>query len=156
MNELYQFTKQDLELISQIQKHQTVTKIFYHFWINLANPEEKFVFVDTIEMIFDDVSTYFFKITEEDNGYTISTDNNFEEEKKVLQQRFQDVISMQRADVSEATIWKNKINKQISSVNIAVEPTNRNENFVYFDFQEGALGIFYNEEKGLLVEDYEA
>lgn len=156
MNELYQFTKQDLDLVSQMQKHQKITKIFYHFWINLVKPEEKFVFVDTIEMIFDEVSTYFFKIYEEDNGYAISTSNNFEEEKQALQQKFQDVISIQRAEVSEATIWKSKINKPILSVNAVVEENNRNENFIYFDFSEGSLGIFYNEEKGLLVEEYEA
>lgn len=156
MNELYQFTKQDLELVSQIQKHQKITKIFYHFWINLVNPEEKFVFVDTIEMVFDETSTYFFKINEEDTGYLIATSTNFEEEKITLQQKFQDVISMQRVDVSEATIWKNKVNTPILAVNTAVEENNKNENFIYFDFVDGSLGIFYNEEKGLLVEEYES
>ena len=53
MNELYQFTKQDLRLVSQIKQHQNISAIFYHFWINLVNPEEKFVFVDTIEIVFD-------------------------------------------------------------------------------------------------------
>lgn len=155
MNELYQFSSQDLALVSEIQKHQKITKIFYHFWINLVNPEEKFVFVDTIEMVFDDISTYFFKINEEDNGYTISTSTNFEEEQKALQQKFQDTISLQRVNVSEATIWKDKIKTPILVVNTAIEENNRNENFIYFDFVEGSLGIFYDEEKGLLVEDYE-
>ncbi|SEP96841.1 hypothetical protein [Flavobacterium urocaniciphilum] len=155
MNEFYQFSNQDLELVSQIKKQQSINKIFYHFWINLVNPDEKFVFVDTIEMVFEDGSTYFFKINEEDNGYTISQENNFEVEKKALQQKFQDVISMQRVNVSEATIWKDKINTPILSVNTVVEQDNRNENFIYFDFVDGSLGIFYDEEKGLLVEVYE-
>ena len=51
MNELYQFTKQDLRLVSQIKQHQNISAIFYHFWINLVNPEEKFVFVGTIEIV---------------------------------------------------------------------------------------------------------
>ncbi|MEY4835171.1 MAG: hypothetical protein RI980_1286, partial [Bacteroidota bacterium] len=47
MNEFYQFSNSDLALVSQIKQHQNISAIFYHFWINLVNPEEKFVFVDT-------------------------------------------------------------------------------------------------------------
>lgn len=62
MNELYQFSKQDLRLVSQIKQHQNISAIFYHFWINLVNPNEKFVFVDTIEIVFDKTTTYFLKL----------------------------------------------------------------------------------------------
>ena len=155
MNELYQFTNQDLELVSQMQQHQNISAVFYHFWINLVNPEEKFVFVDTIEIVFEEKAAYFFKINEEDSGYTIATSYNFEEEQKALATKFQEVLSLKRINVSEATIWKNKIKKPLLTVNTAVDYDNRNENLIHFDFIDGSLGIFYNEEKGLLVEDYE-
>lgn len=155
MNELYQFTNQDLELVSQIKKHQNITSIFYHFWINLVNPEEKFVFVDTIEIVFDKNTTYFFKINEEDTGYEITTNYNYEAEQKALAVKFQDVLSLKRVDVSQATIWKDKIQTPLLSVNTEVDYENRNENFIHFDFMDGSLAIYYNEEKGLLVEDYE-
>jgi hypothetical protein len=156
MNELYQFSKQDLELVSKIKQHQNISAIFYHFWINLVNPEEKFVFVDTIEIVFDKTTTYFFKINEEDNGYTISSNYNFEEEQKMLAEKFQEVLSLKRVDVSAATIWKDKIKTPLLSVNTVNDYENRNENFIHFDFIDGSLAIYYNEEKGLLVEDYEA
>jgi hypothetical protein len=156
MNELYQFTKQDLRLVSQIKQHQNISAIFYHFWINLVNPEEKFVFVDTIEIVFDKTTTYFFKINEEDNGYTISSNYNFEDEQKMLAEKFQEVLSLKRVDVSAATIWKDKIKTPILSLNTVIDYENRNENFIHFDFIDGSLAIYYNEEKGLLVEDYEA
>lgn len=155
MNELYQFSDQDLELVSQIKKHQNISAIFYHFWINLVNPEEKFVFVDTIEIVFDKTTTCFFKINEEDTGYTISSNYNFEEEQKALAAKFQDVISLQRVNVSEATVWKDKIKTPLLSINTVVDMDNRNENFIHFDFEGGSLAIHYNEEKGLLVEDFE-
>lgn len=155
MNELYQFTNQDLELVSQIKKHQNITSIFYHFWINLVNPEEKFVFVDTIEIVFDKTVTYFFKINEEDNGYFISANYNFEDEQKALAAKFQDVLSLKRINVSEATIWKEKIKTPLLSVNTVVDYENRNENFIHFDFIDGSLAIYHDEEKGLQVEDYE-
>lgn len=155
MNELYQFTKQDLELVSEIKKHQNITSIYYHFWINLVNPEEKFVFVDTIEILFDKTTTYFFKINEDDTGYFISTSYNFEAEQKALAEKFQDVLSLKRVDVSQATIWKDKIITPLLSVDTVVDYENRNENFIHFDFIDGSLAIYYNEEKGLLVEDYE-
>jgi hypothetical protein len=155
MNELYQFTNQDLELVSQIKKHQNITSIFYHFWINLVNPEEKFVFVDTIEIVFDKTTTYFFKINEEDNGYVILTNYNFEDEQKALAEKFQEVLSLKRIDVSQATIWKEKIKTPLLSVNTVVDYENRNENFIHFDFIEGSLAIYHDEEKGLQVEDYE-
>lgn len=156
MNELYQFSKQDLELVSKIKQHQNISAIFYHFWINLVNPEEKFVFVDTIEIVFDTTDTYFFKINEEDNGYIISSNYNFEEEQKMLAEKFQEVLSLKRVDVSAATIWKDKIKTPLLSVNTVNDYENRNENFIHFDFIDGSLAIYYNEEKGLLVEDYEA
>lgn len=155
MNELYQFTKQDLDLVSKIQQHQNISAVYYHFWINLVNPEEKFVFVDTVELVFEDKFTYFFKINDEDSGYTISTDYDFEEEQKALALKFQEVLSLKRVNVSEATIWKDKIKKPLLSVNTFVDYENRNENFIYFDFLEGSLAIFYTEEKGLLVDYYE-
>ena len=155
MNELYQFTNQDLELVSQIKKHQNITSIFYHFWINLVNPEEKFVFVDTIEIVFDKTTTCFFKINEEDSGYFIATNYNFEEEQKALAEKFQDALSLKRIDVSQATIWKEKIKTPLLSVNTVVEYENRNENFIHFDFIDGSLAIYHHEEKGLQVEDYE-
>ncbi len=156
MNELYQFTNQDLALVSQIKQHQNITSIFYHFWINLVNPEEKFVFVDTIEIVFDKTTTYFFKINEEDSGYAISTTYDFEEEQKMLAAKFQEVLSLKRVDVSTATIWKDKIKTPLLSVNTVIDYENGNENFIHFDFIDGSLAIYYNEEKGLLVEDYEA
>lgn len=155
MNELYQFTNQDLELVAQIKKHQNITSIFYHFWINLVNPDEKFVFVDTIEIVFDKTTTYFFKINEEDSGYFIATNYNFEEEQKALAEKFQEVLSLKRIDVSQATIWKEKIKTPLLSVNTVVEYENRNENFIHFDFIDGSLAIYHHEEKGLQVEDYE-
>ena len=156
VNELYQFSKQDLRLVSKIKQHQNISAVFYHFWINLVNPEEKFVFVDTIEIVFDTTDTYFFKINEEDSGYIISTTYNFEEEQKMLAEKFQEVLSLKRVDVSAATIWKEKIKTTLLSVNTVNDYENRNENFINFDFIDGSLAIYYNEEKGLLVEDYEA
>ena len=155
MKELYQFSNSDLALVSQIKNHQNISAIFYHFWINLVNPEEKFVFVDTIEIVFDKSTTYFFKIIDEDSGYMISTTYDFEEEQKSLAATFQDVLSLKRVDVSTATIWKEKIKTPLLSVNTVVDYDMNNENFIHFDFIDGSLAIYYNEEKGLLVEDYE-
>ncbi|PHX62031.1 MAG: hypothetical protein CK517_02345 [Flavobacteriales bacterium] len=155
MKELYQFSNSDLTLVSQIKNHQNVTAIFYHFWINLLNPEEKFVFVDTIEIVFDKSTNYFFKINDEDSGYTISTTYDFEEEQKALAANFQDVLSLKRVDVSVATIWKDKIKTPLLSVNTVVDYENSNENFIHFDFIDGSLAIYYTQEKGLQVEDYE-
>ena len=155
MKELYQFSNSDLALVSQIKNHQNISAIFYHFWINLVNPEEKFVFVDTIEIVFDKSTIYFFKINDEDSGYTISTTYDFEKEQKALAANFQDVLSLKRVDVSTATIWKEKIKTPLLSVNNVVDYDMNNENFIHFDFIDGSLAIYYKEEKGLLVEDYE-
>ena len=155
MKELYQFSNSDLALVSQIKNHKNISAIFYHFWINLVNPEEKFVFVDTIEIVFDKSTTYFFKINDEDSGYTISITYDFEEEQKALAANFRDVLSLKRVDVSTATIWKEKIKTPLLSVNTVVDYDMNNENFIHFDFIDGSLAIYYKEEKGLLVEDYE-
>ena len=66
------------------------------------------------------------------------------------------MLSLKRVDVSAATIWKDKIKTPLLSVNTVNDYENRNENFIHFDFIDGSLAIYYNEEKGLLVEDYEA
>ena len=98
---------------------------------------------------------HFFKINEEDNGYVILTNYNFEDEQKALAAKFQEVLSLKRIDVSQATIWKVKIKTPLLSVNTVVDYENRNENFIHFDFIDGSLAIYHDEEKGLQVEDYE-
>ena len=155
MLDAYKFNKQELQLIAQCKKHKTIQAIFYHFWVNLSIPEEKFVFVDTIEVIFDDQNRLFFKINEEDNGFNIKSDYNFETEQQQLTEQFQGVLSLKRIDVSAATIWKDKINKPLTSIRAAVDEDRAGGNYLVISFESEALEINYDAEGGLIVEVFE-
>lgn len=74
MSSSYSFSSQEVSLLSQVQKGSKVTAVFYHLWVNLVQPDNKFIFIDTVELHFENGQKLFFKINEEDTGFSIVTD----------------------------------------------------------------------------------
>lgn len=156
MSEQYRFNKQELQLIAQCKKHKTIQAVFYHFWINLSIPEEKFVFVDTIEVVFDAQNRLFFKINDDDSGFNIKTNYNFEAEQQLLHEQFQGVLSLKRIDVSSATIWKDKVSKPLIAIAVEADEERAGGNYLVVSFVTEALEINYNQESGLIVDVFES
>lgn len=155
MSNTYIFNNQELKLIDDFNEAKVLRKVFYHFFVNLAIPEQKLVLIDTVEMVFDNNKTIFFKINEDENGFNVSTENNYEEEKKEIESISTNVLSFSRIDVSQATIWKDKINTPLITISPEIDTDFWGGNYLVINFALGAVEVNFDREKGLIVELYE-
>jgi hypothetical protein len=155
MSNTYLFNNQELKLINDFNKAEILKKVYYHFFVNLALPEKKLIMIDTVELVFDDDKTLFLKINEEETGYEITTKNNFESEKQEIEKNHPNVLSFSRIDVTEATIWKDKVNRPLINISPEIDTDFWGGNYLIFHFPMGSLEINYDREKGIIVELYE-
>ncbi|MFY7811708.1 MAG: hypothetical protein ACOVQ2_08250, partial [Flavobacterium sp.] len=149
MSNTYLFNNQELKLINDFNKAEILKKVYYHFFINLALPEKKLIMIDTVELVFDDDKTLFLKINEEETGYEITTKNNFESEKQEIEKNHPNVLSFSRIDVTEATIWKDKVNRPLINISPEIDTDFWGGNYLIFHFPMGSLEINYDREKGI-------
>lgn len=155
MSNTYLFSNQELKLVDDFNKAEILKKVFYHFLVNIANPEQKIVMIDTVELVFDNQKTLFLKINEDETGFEISTENNFEAEKKEIEQINSDVLTFSRIDVSKATLWQDKIDRPLLTISPEIDTDFWGGNYLVFNFALGAVEINFDREKGLIVELYE-
>lgn len=155
MSNTYLFSNQELQLVDDFNQAQVLKKVFYHFFVNLALPEQKIVMIDTVELVFDQDRTLFLKINEEETGFHISTENYFEAEKLDIEKNHPNVLSFSRIDVSEATIWKDKVNMPLITISQEIDIDFWGGNYLIFNFAMGSLEINFDREKGIIVELYE-
>jgi hypothetical protein len=155
MSSSYIFNSHEKALISQFQKGTKVTSVFYHLWVNLVQPDNQFIFIDTVELHFENNQKMFFKINEEDTGFTIVTDYDFEKEQQQLTEQFNGTLSLKRVDVSAAPLWVKNIKTPLLAIKVEREDEQFSGDYVSITFEAGALEIDYDQESGLTVQVFE-
>jgi hypothetical protein len=155
MSNTYLFNHQELKLINDFNQSQILKKVYYHFFVNLALPDKKLVMIDTVELVFDQEKTLFLKINEEETGFQIAIENNFEAEKHEIEDNHPNVLSYSRIDVSEANLWKDKVNRPLITISPEIDTDFWGGNYLIFNFALGSLEVNYDREKGIIVELYE-
>lgn len=155
MNAPYRFSKEENSLLEHYSKKKTVTAVFYHLWVNGVQPEKQFIFIDTVELHFADQTALFFKINEEDTGFSILEDYDFEKEQQQLAAQFNGTLSLKRVDVSAAPIWIENIKSPLLKMQSQIDEKYTVGNFVTIDFEAGAIEINYEQETGIGVIVYE-
>ena len=155
MSSSYIFNAREKALLSQFPKGSKVTSVFYHLWVNLIQPDNQFIFIDTIELHFENKSQLFFKINDEDTGFTMLTDYDFEKEQQQLAEQFNGAISLKRVDVSAAPLWVENIKTPLLAIQSEREEDQFSGDYVSITFEAGALEIDYEQESGLNVQVFE-
>jgi hypothetical protein len=155
MSSSYSFSSQEVSLLSQVQKGSKVTAVFYHLWVNLVQPDNQFIFIDTVELHFENEQKMFFKINEEDTGFSIVTDYDFEKEQQQLTEQFNGTLSLKRVDVSAAPLWVKNIKTPLLAIKVEREDEQFSGDYVSITFEAGALEIDYDQESGLTVAVFE-
>lgn len=145
------FTLQELQLISKCNVYKKLEFVHYHFWINESNPIKKFSFIDTIALEFEEKKTIFFKVNDFDTGISILEDYDFENEKEVLKNQFQDKITLKKVSVNELSIWQKAINNQFKSIEAELENGKYLNNSLQIRFKNHDLEINFSPVDGLLV-----
>ncbi|OOV28862.1 hypothetical protein BXU11_02660 [Flavobacterium sp. LM5] len=155
MSTTYFFSPEELSLLQETNKQKTVTAVFYHLWVNLVQPDNQFIFIDTVELHFENHQKLFFKINEEDTGFSIVTDYDFEKEQQQLAEQFNGTLSLKRVDVSAAPLWVENIKTPLLAIKAEREDTPMTGDYVSITFEAGALEIDYDQESGLTVAVFE-
>ncbi len=155
MSATYFFSPKELSLLQETSKQKTVTAVFYHLWVNLVQPDNQFIFIDTVELHFENNQKLFFKINEEDTGFTIVTDYDFEKEQQQLTEQFNGTLSLKRVDVSAAPLWVKNIKTPLLALKVERENEQFSGDYVSITFEAGALEIDYDQESGLTVAVFE-
>jgi hypothetical protein len=155
MSSSYTFSSQEVSLLSHVQKGSTVTAVFYHLWVNLVQPDNQFIFIDAVELHFENHQKMFFKINEEDTGFSIVTDYDFEKEQQQLTEQFNGTLSLKRIDVSAAPLWIENIKTPLLGIKVEREDEQFSGDYVSITFEAGALEIDYDQESGLTVQVFE-
>jgi hypothetical protein len=155
MSNTYIFNNQELEIIEDFNQAKILKQVFYHFFVNLALPEQKLIMIDTVELIFDDGKVLFLKINENENGFFVSKENNFATEKFEIEKNHPNVLSFSRIDVSEATIWKDKVHTPLITISPEIDTDFWGGNYLVFNFALGAVEVNFDREKGIIVEVFE-
>lgn len=155
MSATYFFSPEELSLLQETSKQKTVTAVFYHLWVNLVQPDNQFIFIDTVELHFENHQKLFFKINEEDTGFSIVTDYDFEKEQQQLTEQFNGTLSLKRVDVSAAPLWVKNIKTPLLALKVERENEQFSGDYVSITFEAGALEIDYDQESGLTVQIFE-
>ena len=92
-------------------------KVVYHFWVNKANPQDIFSFVEYIELQFSDFTKFILQKAEDINEMILPIETlNIELLNHNLQLEFKGSLQYQTRDASNTAAWKNIVNQVIDDV----------------------------------------
>jgi len=101
---------------------KTLIKVYYHFWVNKANPLDIFSFVEYMELQFSDESKLILQKAEEISEMILPIPNlDINLLNHQLQVEFNGSLQYQTRDASNTNAWKSMINQVIDDVLVEEE-----------------------------------
>lgn len=101
---------------------KVLNKVLYHFWVNKANPQDIFSFVEYMELQFTDNSKLILQKAEEISEMILPlAELDIELLNYNLQVEFTGSLQYQTRDASNTKAWKNLINHAIDDVLVEEE-----------------------------------
>lgn len=101
---------------------KVLSKVLYHFWVNKANPQDIFSFVEYMELQFTDNSKLILQKAEEISEMILPlAELDIELLNHNLQVEFTGSLQYQTRDASNTKAWKNLINHVIDDVLVEEE-----------------------------------
>lgn len=155
MSSHYFFDADEKQLVNIFGTRSKITAVFYHLWVNMVQPDSKFIFIDTVELVSENQSSLFFKINNEDTGFNILTDYDFESEQLALEQQFSGSLSLKRIDVSSAPMWVDNLKTPLVKIQVERDDDQPFGEYISITFEAGAIEIDYDQETGLNVQVFE-
>jgi hypothetical protein len=96
---------------------KTLSKVVYHFWVNKANPQDIFSFVEYIELFFTNNTKLILQKAEELSEMILPVEKlDIDLLNHQLQIEFKGSLQYQTRDASKTDAWKNIINNVIDDV----------------------------------------
>lgn len=95
------FKYEEVLALDKIQ-NQTIGKVFYHYWVNIAKEEEVKV-LDTLQILFRDGQSLSFSARTDECLKIVDLD--IEKDKQELMDQFQGKIVLQSQEVTDTVLW---------------------------------------------------
>jgi hypothetical protein len=145
----------EIQLINEYNSKNKIISIFYYYWINTSNPDEHYSFIDVVEFVFNDNSSLFFKINEDDSGIAITNEFQFEKYKTSLQNEFLQQIRLQKVEATSLEIWKSAMTTNFLNITNISEGTGFLNVAFLIAFENEKIELFFHPVEGLVVAEFE-
>lgn len=124
-----------------------------HFWVNSANKQEPYIFLEWLELVFNTGQVIFLQNNADHNRLEL-VDVNIDNEKKLVANRFNNTIKIVTETGSSNDFWKPLINQKITLIeNPVLEEVHYEGGFMLMGNNYAFL-LTPAEEEGISVERY--
>ncbi|PXY42120.1 hypothetical protein DMB65_02470 [Flavobacterium cheongpyeongense] len=146
---------EEIQLLEDFNSKNKILSVFYYYWINTSNPDKHYRFIDVIELVFDDSSSVFFKINDDDSGIAITTEFEFEKYKTNLQTEFLQQIRLQKVEATVLDVWKTALISPFKKIEVVSEGSRYLSTAFLIAFENINIEFLFHPVEGLLVTEYE-
>lgn len=134
---------------------RVLKNVLYHNWVNKFSSEERFEFIDKIELQFTDHNIVITVPETEEVGLTLADDFDAEKYRLMLLHEFGGKIDIQTENMNGNVLWENAVNKKLVKLGVVHEGDNVYSNkTIMLDFGDEQLEILPGID-GVIVEPYE-
>jgi hypothetical protein len=155
MQKIAFLTSEEKQLLKQFNSKNNIVSVFYYYWVNTSKPDENYSFIDVVEFIFDDNSSLFFKLNEDDSGISINTDFEFEPYNANLQNEFQQQIRIQKVEATPLKIWNSNLATSFQEITAISEKGQLLSSTFWIAFKHQKIELNFHPLQGLVVSEYE-
>ncbi len=155
MEKIAYLNNKEIKLLGHFNFKNRILSVYYYYWINNSNLEQQYSFVDVIEFIFDDNTSLFFKLNDEDSGIEISTDFEFEKYNTSLQKEFSKQIRLEKVDASKLEIWRTILLGDFIEITAIREKEHFLSSTFLLTFSTDKLELIFHPVEGLVMSEYD-
>ncbi|MBA2613060.1 MAG: hypothetical protein H0U95_13910 [Bacteroidetes bacterium] len=149
------FIVDELFILDSVKADTKVTGITYYKWNNLAVSKTGYVFIDKIELKFNNIPSILFEINDADDGISLKTHYNVANEIKEVESKFDSQIKITQSVEDKSKLWKTAIANTLISFEAEQEQNFHLNHSVLVNFGKEQRIIYFNPEKGMLVDIFE-
>lgn len=154
MDKTYCLNAEEIKLLKFFNSKKKIYSIFYYYWINSSNPDENHTFIDVIEFVFNDNSSLFFKLNEDDSGISITQKFEFEKYKISLMTEFIQQIRLKKSEATGLDIWKSALKTEFKIITALRKQDFFCNTHFYIYFNSKKIEIKFHPIEGIVVNEY--
>lgn len=134
---------------------RVLKNVFYHLWINKTDSNERFEFLDKLELQFEGHTIFIAAAETDEAGLMLADDFDVEKYRLMLLHEFGGKIDIKSENMNNNVLWENTINKKLIKLGVAHEGDNVYSNkAIMLDFGDAQLEIIPGID-GVMVDYYE-
>jgi hypothetical protein len=148
------FSQKEFLLLGQF-KGKELINVDYFIWINLANKEDLFAFVDTILLTFAGNEQLLFSINDSDTGIHLLDSFDYESEKIKIKTSTQGQTDLYKKNMNDSELWVGTIGKKLVDLETDEFDEGHSNEMLRMEFEDQKREMIFHFEDGIVVEIFE-